>query len=761
MKKKKIVVLVLSLSMALSASLSAVLLMKNIKNNPTDTTADGNYSLLIDENNPLIGGNVYTNGGTKVHFDEYGVDETITDGVLELAAYGNVSLQTYISGISAVEVWSETGENKEFYLGAGATPNSCEFTWSSNEGHSRLNLKNGFEGNCFYFSIHNKTETPLKIEKINIEYTCEDTEASLKNLIRNHLGSPMNVTYNGHPYNPYDGYEINPDDIPADRVVVKTMKENEYPTAPGNYIYGYEVYDVDSTNHARKLLYTLTKEFDIIGYNIAPADNHKVVTFHIPDENGNEKLVFQQLGNDVHDYDLTEIPEECLEYNWISPYNDFTGIGDEHYYPVFHVTGLSANKEGDGCYPVHTSYSYLERGFKMPNPQMKAGYKFGGWYLDQELTTIFDESKMYPGNLTLYAKCIETDLDIRRVYYHQEDGELSNHVDYLYSSDEKLELPLAKSIMDLHRPLVPFYWNVRCGTNDLGLYKQPDTIYSNPGDKIRYSDFAGMEGDVHIYATEIKRLPSSYQWSYDLFSQDSDGNNIFQHTLMANINKSEYDFIIPGYAVNPRESGDGQYHDQADCFPVARTGQFFMTDEKEAYLADGGTLKTIASYAYANIEMHKPLQGILRHDNVQKVGRRAFFNRYDLKGTYFPKNATVFEIEAYANTRFNKVLTLPKGLTTIGDRCFMGAENIDFVCLPRTIKTIGANAFAFGTYNSELRVFENITNRTVGGNDPIVFLYEGSEMDFNKLDDVTKNAIRNNASRIVYNYSYEAYYGRG
>ncbi len=752
-KQVPLIILLSTLSIAALAPIGVLVLSRNAPENYFAN--EGDYSLDINEDNPLIGGNVYNKGGTKIHFDEYGVNENVDGGILELAAYGSISLQTYINGISNVEVWSEQADDKFFYLTIGATPNAAEFTFESQQGHASLDM-NYFEGDCFYFSIHNKTEKPIKIERILISYTCEDLEKGLRTMLDQYMIAPRDITYNGKAHNPYYG-DIPESSIPSNRKVIPTMSKDEYPIAPGRYVYGYEVYDVDSENNPRKLLYTITKEFRIIGTRFNPnPDYHKVLTFHIPDENGNEKLIFQET--DDNSYNLANLPSECLQYSWDSPYNIFKYIGDQHYYPVFRVSGISSMKEGDGCYPVHLTYSYAEKGFEMPDPAMKPGYQFGGWYLDQELNELYDPSKMYPGNLVLYAKCIETDLDIKRIYYHYEDGSLANRVDYLTSDDAKLTLPEAASFMDLPRTYDPFYWSITCGNRNLGIFKQdvPSTGYQ--GDKIKYTDFSKYPGDVHAYATEAKRIPL-YDWTFDLFTVDGDRNNVFQHRLMSTKYEADKDFVIPGYAVRQRDNTE--YHDQADSFTVDRLGQFFMTDEKKAAIVDGGTLKTISSYGYGNIEMRKPLGGILRHESVKEVGRRAFFNRYGLKGTYFPKNATEFDIEAYANVTFDRILTLPKTLTKIGDRCFLGSQNIEFVCLPRSIKTIGRNAFAYATYNKNTRVYENITDRTVPGNTAITFLYEGSEKDFNKLDEVTKDAIKNNAYKIVYNYDYSTYYGRG
>ena len=754
-KTNKVLLVSTAFVAAGSIAVSALILCKN---KLFLNVRGGVYTLIIDKDNPLDGGNVSTQGGTVIHFDEYGVNENVDSGLLELAAYGSVALQSYINGIQAVRVYSLN--DGDFCIAAGATPNSCEFTSSSSTGYCSLNLKDGFEADLFYFSVHNKTDSPIKLDKIEIDYSCVDEEAALRHTINDYLCAPQYITFDWNEYNPYYGYEIPADKIPSNRKLIKTMSEDEYPVAPGTYTYGYEVYDTDNVGNPRKLLYTQTKSFRIIGMSTSAPDERRIITFHIPDENGKEKLVFQETFQAR--YDLTNIPNECLKYNWDSPYNCFVGIGDEHYYPIFNVTGISPNKEGDGCNPVYTSYSYLERGFTMPEPTMKPGYRFGGWYLDAELTKPFDENKMHPGNLVLYANCIKTDLEVKNVYYHNEDGELSDHVDHLLSDDTQITLPEARTIMDLPRPMIQFRWAIFSGSNYLGIYKQTDTSKGTTGDKIKYSDFSAYHGDIDIYATDIKEFPDS-TWSYELIGKDVEGNNVYQHTMMASSYMRDYDFVIPAVGIKAREDHD-YYYDE-DEFTIDRTGQFFVTDEKKAYIYDGGTLNSISSYGYGNITMRKPLSGILRHEGVRKVGRRAFFNRYGLKGTYFPKYATEFDIEAYANVKFNGILTLPKGLTKIGDRCFMGSENILFVCLPRSIKTIAPNAFAYGVYNSTTRVYENIHNRNGGPGEysysPFTLLYEGSESDFNKLDDSTKAAITNNASRIIYNYSYGTYYGRG
>ena len=65
----------------------------------------------------------------------------------------------------------------------------------------------------------------------------------------------------------------------------------------------------------------------------------------------------------------------------------------------------------------------------------------------------------------------------------------------------------------------------------------------------------------------------------------------------------------------------------------------------------------------------------------------------------------------------------------------------------------------FNTYKEDTFIFKDIKYRTTY-NEQIVFYYEGSEADFNKLDADTKAEITNNALDIVYNYDYHPRYGR-
>lgn len=714
---------------------------------------DDKETYVIDESHRLIAGNFTTEKGTTIHFDEYGVDENPSSGLIEIAGFGSICLQTFIDRIYAVRVYSD-GEG-EYDITAGPTPNSNQYFNRSFKEDGEMFLKNNSQNaTLLYFSIFNRKETPLKIKKIEIEYEVVSTDKALKQALNNIRDVDETFDW-GRKFNPYSNNSIDPSIIPSNRKVVQIMKESEYPAAPGSYLFGYEVYDTDSAGNARKLLYTKTATLNITGENIRYMDGRQICTFHIPGENGEDKLYYVQ--GHYGEFDLSSLPEECKTYNWDSPYNDDLYIrNDPHFYPVFNVVGASSSKDGDGCEPVSFTYSYQERGFSMPNPIMEPGYVFGGWYLDRECTMLFDESLPQSGNVTLYAKCIESDTDAKRVYYHKADGSLINRVDYLYDDGSKLMLPSVSDIASEYKedPSPTYRFNAIVGSSHLGIYK--DTYKQNgvvtiEGDKISYDDFKDYDEDIHMYIGDVIKHMEDIT-TFDFIRKDVEGNNLFLHALTPSTYSAETDFSIPSHDI-PYNNWE---YDDSKAEKIERTGQFFCTDEKKAYIYDSGTLGGIASYGYANAEMEKPLYGILRHESARKVGRRAFFNRYGLKGTYFPKYAVEFDIEAYANTRFNGLLSLPKTLTKIGDRCFIGSEGISVVCLPKTLKTVGTDAFSRGRYNVTTRSFEGIYPRAKS----LIFIYEGSEKDFNALDESTKNEIQQSARKIYFNQDYNTYYGK-
>ena len=84
------------------------------------------------------------------------------------------------------------------------------------------------------------------------------------------------------------------------------------------------------------------------------------------------------------------------------------------------------------------------------------------------------------------------------------------------------------------------------------------------------------------------------------------------------------------------------------------------------------------------------------------------------------------------------------------------STNIHHVFLPSSIEEIGKGAFSIASYNEAKGEFENIKYRDDANK--IVFYYEGTEKDFNLLDEKTRLEITNNASKIIYEMKYNPCY---
>ena len=699
-------------------------------------------NVTLNKDTHLDGGDILVNG-THLHFDENSVNENPSDSFVEIGPYGSLYLQNYVPGITRVYVEAKHNPDYsgEFFLATSATPNAAEYFSLYSSTHSFVNMTPDRP----YFSIHNRAGNNLLIDLVTIEGESNDYEAKLANKI---VLNDIHVPYTGEAINPYERCPIDEKDIPSDRIVKKIGQESY--VEPGRYTYGYEVYS--KINGALgKMLYSKTANLYIEG---SGETNTHLAIFHIKDG-----IVTVPVKNH-QTVDVSSVAN-ILSYNWNSPYNDFSTpfSSDRHYYPNYSVVGLPVNKDGDGCMPISRTYNAVEKSFSMPEPVMDPGYQFGGWFLDQELTTLFDEDGEYEGNLNLYANCIETERNFRRVYYHDYDGSLINRIDYLYDNEE-ITLPTFAELKTKSNSNKLMY-RVMIGANSLGMLmpkgNYPEMEKEYPGDKLTYDLIKDSAGDIHLYV-------STYDLYYDgpatftRFFEDAEENAVISGLKMPETHQDE-DIVLPArYIEVSKETWRYDYNLYKE---PARSDEFLYTDEVDGYIMDQSSYNSISTYGYGNkfANHKKPLEGILRHESVLKVGRRAFFNRYGLKGTYFPRNSREFDIESYANTEFNDYLFLPKTLQIIDQRAFVGSQDIKYVALPKTIKSIGKDAFALGEYDEASFSFKNIKNRTLA-NELITFLYEGSQDEYNRLDIATREEIENNALKVVFNVNYNTRYAR-
>ena len=717
--------------------------------NHNDTIND-EYNIIWDSSVHLDGGDIVSND-VHFHFDERSVNETPSDCFVEIGAYGALYLTSYVPGIAKVRVDAviTTEYIGEFILGQSATPNNVEHFNLYSSTYDFIDVTSDTP----YFSIHNRADNVLKIKSVSILYEKPETDndAVLRQLLKL---DDIETTYDkDHPVRPYDQNKSL--EVPANRIIEHIGPE-EY-TEPGEYKIGYEVYTKNDDGTRKKLLFSVTSMLKIHG----TANDKHLAIFHLEDKN-----IILEVPAYGQVY-ITNNKELCV-YNWENSFNDFVNpmLKDRDFYPTYNAVGVPSAKNGDGCYPVSARFTALDKVVIMPDPTTKPGYKFAGWYMDHDCTKPFDPLGRYNSNLTLYAKCIEETRSFRKVYYYDYDDTFLNRVDLLYD-DQDLTLPTFEEVGST----LPDYAGVSkmyalsSGANRVAMLR-PEGDYPSwiqegatdhyDGDKLTNELASKVPGDIKLTVSRYElyengpaaftRVFEDSEENYAIsgFKSDDtvhDGDRILSgRYIFYNSEKERYDYDVYG---DPTWGGD-----------------YLICDAVYGNIMDQGSYTSISTHAYANMHKDhaKPLEGILRHESVLKVSRRAFFNRYGMKGTYFPRNARTFEIESYANTMFTGILQLPKSLTKIGKRAFMGSENIQCVMLPKSLTTVEEGAFSLGTFDEETMSFTNIRARSEE-KDKITFYYEGNSEEFNKLDEATRNEITSNG-KVIYNATYNVYYGK-
>lgn len=718
---------------------------------PKGEPIDPDYQIFFNKDTHLVDGEITSRIGVHFHFDEKAVIEDSPTGFITLGAYGGIYLQNYIPGIKELYVKAtyEGGYITEggYAIGTSSTPNSFEsYQISQTTGGMFVTSDKP------YISLINRGSKDLIIEELKFKYEEDTSENLLKEMIKvKDISMKLDLS---KPIKPYDYFPLDESKIPSNRIVKKIGPE-EY-TLPGEYTFGYEVHNNLGKDGVGKLLYSSTATLKISG----TIDDKHLAIFHLEDK---DVLIPVNNGEKVN----PTLKEDISTYDWNNVINDFSTplTSDRHFYPNYNVIGLPTNKDGDGCHITSSKYSGLTGKVDMPDPVMKEGYKFGGWFLDHACTQVFDMEARHSGNLTLYAKCFETTDNFRKVYYYDYDNSILNRVDYI-NEDEDASISLPK-FSDIGTKLEDASvsqtkgYEIRMGANRLGVlrpegkypYTPEDETY--PGDKLEYKTVKDHFGDIKLCVIRL-----------DVYSYPEEGvlrfftdleENIVSSGLPQEEFKSEGDRILAARYIDHDKDWHYSYNTYYD--PV-RGDTYLVTDEVNGYIIDGGLYTSISTYGYGNKyrEHSKPLEGILRHDSVVRVSRRAFFNRYGLKGTYFPINAREFDLEAYSSTFFNDYLLLPTSLKKIGKRCFVNSGNIHHVFLPASLEQVGEGAFSKAEFDETANEFKKVQVRSE--EEKIMFYYEGSEEQFKRLDPKTQLEITNNASTIIYNVKYNPCYSK-
>lgn len=130
---------------------------------------------------------------------------------------------------------------------------------------------------------------------------------------------------------------------------------------------------------------------------------------------------------------------------------------------------------------------------------------------------------------------------------------------------------------------------------------------------------------------------------------------------------------------------------------------FDSCDFTEAVIPDSVT--SISRYAFYGCEN---LQSAALPESMTAVPDGMFAADFSLSEVQWPSGLTSIGKSSFVATNFTKI-TIPEGVTELGNYAFNGCEELTEVTLPDTLKTLGNSAFSYCYKLENIEIPENVT----------------------------------------------------
>lgn len=143
----------------------------------------------------------------------------------------------------------------------------------------------------------------------------------------------------------------------------------------------------------------------------------------------------------------------------------------------------------------------------------------------------------------------------------------------------------------------------------------------------------------------------------------------------------------------------------------------YFLPETQGTLTLGKNLRTIGESAFCE---SRYTGSLTIPDSVVEIGERAFYQCENLNGTLtLGRSLRTIGKEAFSGCAFTGSLTIPEGIAEIADGTFSSLYQSSGMftgklTLPSTLKTIGAEAFAYTDFSGELLIPDGVTS--IGAN---------------------------------------------
>lgn len=166
-----------------------------------------------------------------------------------------------------------------------------------------------------------------------------------------------------------------------------------------------------------------------------------------------------------------------------------------------------------------------------------------------------------------------------------------------------------------------------------------------------------------------------------------------EYQVITNI--SEY----PKYMPNNGFEISIDCYDIRDVFTLSDDGfgiSGYLGSSKEVIVPSGYyldndfiTISRIESWCF---DGNKEIESVELPDTINKIGREAFSNCWNLKNVNIPKGVEVIDYKTFSDTAIEEI-TIPDSVTTIINSAFSGCEELKSIVIPNSVTEMGDSIF--------------------------------------------------------------------